>query len=186
MVPRLARACALDRPAEARRLISPAISAVSQAQHQLQRGGGRRARHVARHAHPGQRDQGQGKGQLHCALLGNLLGAANSALIPQKLVEGGVDRSAAVSQFGVVCGMTMPMLSLPVVFLGAINLVMVTVRWRPTPFREEASTEVPQLMAMTQARGIDGLGTLAFALVLYLAALQAQGVRALEVLRLDW
>ena len=59
------------------------------------------------------------------ALLGNLLGAANSALIPQKLVEGGVDRSAAVSQFGVVCGMTMPMLSLPIVFLGALNLVMV-------------------------------------------------------------
>jgi stage V sporulation protein B len=59
------------------------------------------------------------------ALLGNLLGAANSALIPQKLVEGGLDRSAAVSQFGVVCGMTMPMLSLPIVFLGALNLVMV-------------------------------------------------------------
>ena len=59
------------------------------------------------------------------ALLGNLLAAANSALIPQKLVEGGVDRSAAVSQFGVVCGMTMPMLSLPIVFLGALNLVMV-------------------------------------------------------------
>ena len=59
------------------------------------------------------------------ALLGNLLGAANSALIPQKLVEGGVDRSAAVSQFGVVCGMTMPMLSLPIVFLGALNLVLV-------------------------------------------------------------
>ena len=30
-----------------------------------------------------------------------------------------------------------------------------------------------------------GLGTLAFALILYLAALQAQGVRAREVLRLD-
>ena len=59
------------------------------------------------------------------ALLGNLLAAANSALIPQKLVEGGADRSAAVSQFGVVCGMTMPMLSLPIVFLGALNLVMV-------------------------------------------------------------
>ncbi len=58
------------------------------------------------------------------ALLGNLLSAANSALVPQKLVEGGVDRSAAVSQFGVVCGMTMPMLSLPIVFLGALNLVM--------------------------------------------------------------
>ncbi|WP_243149392.1 oligosaccharide flippase family protein, partial [Colidextribacter sp. OB.20] len=59
------------------------------------------------------------------ALLGNLMGAANSALIPQKLVEGGLDRSAAVSQFGVVCGMTMPMLSLPIVFLGALNLVLV-------------------------------------------------------------
>ena len=58
------------------------------------------------------------------ALLGNLLNAANSALIPQKLVEGGADRSAAVSQFGVVCGMTMPMLSLPIVFLGALNLVL--------------------------------------------------------------
>lgn len=59
------------------------------------------------------------------SLLGNLMGAANSALIPQKLVEGGIDRSAAMSQFGVVCGMTMPMLSLPIVFLGALNLVLV-------------------------------------------------------------
>ena len=31
-----------------------------------------------------------------------------------------------------------------------------------------------------------GLATLVFALILYLAALQAQGVRAREVLRLDW
>ncbi|MCI8304881.1 MAG: oligosaccharide flippase family protein [Lawsonibacter sp.] len=59
------------------------------------------------------------------SLLGNLMGAANSTLIPQKLVEGGVERSAAMSQFGVVCGMTMPMLSLPIVFLGALNLVLV-------------------------------------------------------------
>ena len=56
------------------------------------------------------------------SLLGNLLAAANNTLIPQKLVEGGADRSAAISQFGVVCGMTMPMLSLPIVFLGALNL----------------------------------------------------------------
>ena len=58
------------------------------------------------------------------ALLGNLLGAANAALIPQELVAGGADRSDAIAQFGVVCGMTMPMLSLPIVFLGAINLVL--------------------------------------------------------------
>ena len=59
------------------------------------------------------------------ALLGNLMGAANSALIPQKLVEGGAERSDAIAQFGVVCGMTLPMLALPTVFLGAMNLVLV-------------------------------------------------------------
>ena len=59
------------------------------------------------------------------ALLGNLMGAANATLIPQKLVEGGVERTAAISQFGVVCGMTLPMLALPTVFLGALNLVLV-------------------------------------------------------------
>jgi len=58
------------------------------------------------------------------ALLGNLLGAVNTTLIPQKLVEGGMGRAQAVSQFGVLCGMTMPMLALPTVFLGAVNLVL--------------------------------------------------------------
>lgn len=59
------------------------------------------------------------------ALLGNLLGAANAALIPQKLVEGGMAREAAMAQFGVICGMTLPMLALPTVFLGPLNLVLV-------------------------------------------------------------
>ena len=58
------------------------------------------------------------------ALLGNLMGAANAALIPQKLVEGGLDRSQALAEFGVVCGMTMPMLAVPTVFLGAISLTL--------------------------------------------------------------
>lgn len=59
------------------------------------------------------------------ALLGNVMGAANSTLIPQKLVEGGIARSEAIAQLGVVCGMTMPMLALPTVFLGPLNLVLV-------------------------------------------------------------
>lgn len=59
------------------------------------------------------------------ALLGNWMGAANSALIPQKLVEGGVERGEAVARLGVVCGMTLPMLALPTVFLGAMNLILV-------------------------------------------------------------
>lgn len=59
------------------------------------------------------------------AVLSNLMASANAALIPQKLVEGGLERAAAVSQFGIVCGMTMPMLTLPTVFLGALNLILV-------------------------------------------------------------
>lgn len=59
------------------------------------------------------------------ALLGNLLGAANSALVPRKLVEGGMARGDAVAKLGVVCGMTLPMLALPTVFLGPLSLVLV-------------------------------------------------------------
>lgn len=59
------------------------------------------------------------------ALLGNLMSAVNAALIPQRLVAAGLDRAEAMSAFGVLCGMTLPMLSLPTVFLGAINLILV-------------------------------------------------------------
>ena len=59
------------------------------------------------------------------ALLGNLMGAVNAALIPQRLVAGGMELERAMSDFGVLCGMTMSMLSLPTVFLGALNLIMV-------------------------------------------------------------
>lgn len=58
------------------------------------------------------------------ALLCNLLGAANSALIPRQLIRGGLERGEAMSQLGVVCGMTAPMLALPTVYLGAVNLLL--------------------------------------------------------------
>lgn len=59
------------------------------------------------------------------SLLGTLLGAANSVLIPARLVAGGADASAAMASFGVICGMTLPMLALPTGFVGALCLVMV-------------------------------------------------------------
>jgi len=59
------------------------------------------------------------------ALLGNLMGAVNAALIPQKLMAAGLERTDAISQLGVVCGMTMPMLALPTVFLGPMNLILI-------------------------------------------------------------
>lgn len=59
------------------------------------------------------------------SLLGTILGSANAVLIPAKLVEGGMDPSAAISAFGVLCGMTVPLLNLPTGFIGALCLVLV-------------------------------------------------------------
>ena len=58
------------------------------------------------------------------ALLGNLMGSACAVLIPQKLVEGGMEVSQAVSAFGVMFGMSLPMLGLPTAFISALGLVL--------------------------------------------------------------
>lgn len=59
------------------------------------------------------------------SLLGNLMNSANSVLIPARLVAAGTEVSRAMSSFGVVCGMTLPMLTLPTAFLGAMGLLLV-------------------------------------------------------------
>ncbi len=58
------------------------------------------------------------------ALLGNLIGSANAVLVPRLLVQGGMELSEAMSRFGVMFGMTIPMLVLPTAFLGALSLVL--------------------------------------------------------------
>lgn len=59
------------------------------------------------------------------SLLGTLLASANSVLIPARLVVGGMEPSQAMSSFGILCGMTMPLLALPTGFIGALCLVLV-------------------------------------------------------------
>ncbi|WP_253290865.1 polysaccharide biosynthesis C-terminal domain-containing protein [Pseudoflavonifractor sp. MSJ-37] len=59
------------------------------------------------------------------SLLGNLMGSANAVLIPQRLVAAGADVSQAMRDFGVLCGMTVPMLLMPTAFIGAMGLVLV-------------------------------------------------------------
>ena len=75
------------------------------------------------------------------SLLGNLMGAANSALIPRKLVEAGMERGEAVAELGIVCGMTLPMLGLPTVFLGALNLVMIPRLARSVALKQSARVQ---------------------------------------------
>lgn len=59
------------------------------------------------------------------SLLGTVLGSANAVLIPNRLVSGGMEAGQAMSEFGVLCGMTMPLLALPTGFVGALCLTMV-------------------------------------------------------------
>lgn len=58
------------------------------------------------------------------SLLGNLMASANAVLIPQRLVAAGAEVSRAMEEFGVLCGMTLPMLCLPTAFIGALGLVL--------------------------------------------------------------
>ena len=58
------------------------------------------------------------------SLLGTALGSLNAVLIPAKLVEGGTSPEAAIASFGVLCGMTMPLISLPTGLVGALCLML--------------------------------------------------------------
>ncbi len=59
------------------------------------------------------------------SLLGTLLSAANAVLLPALLIRGGAEPSAALSEFGTLWGMTLPMLSLPTGLIGALCLMLV-------------------------------------------------------------
>ena len=58
------------------------------------------------------------------ALLGNLMGAWTAVLIPRQLVKAGANVSAAMSAFGVLQGMTLPLLTLPTAVISAMGLIL--------------------------------------------------------------
>ncbi|MDR0381614.1 MAG: oligosaccharide flippase family protein [Oscillospiraceae bacterium] len=58
-------------------------------------------------------------------LLSNLIGAAGSVMIPARLMASGLTADEALSSYGVVVGMTMPLLSLPLAFAVGLALVMI-------------------------------------------------------------
>jgi len=59
------------------------------------------------------------------ATVNNLLTSFNSILIPQRLRVAGMSAKAATEAFGVMFGMTMPLLSCPIAFMAALTSVMV-------------------------------------------------------------
>lgn len=85
------------------------------------------------------------------SLLGNLMGSVCAILIPQKLVEGGMDVSAAISAFGVMFGMTIPLLTLPTAFIAALGLILVPKLAESTALkrREEVQRRISKAMLGT-------------------------------------
>lgn len=59
------------------------------------------------------------------AIFNNLLSAANSVLIPKRLISYGLTPDAALSEFGVLFGMTMPVVCLPFGLIGALVTVSI-------------------------------------------------------------
>lgn len=75
------------------------------------------------------------------ALLGNLMGSACAVLIPQRLVAGGMEVSEAMSSFGVLCGMTLPLLNMPTALIGAMCLIMVPKMAESAALRDNRSIQ---------------------------------------------
>lgn len=57
-------------------------------------------------------------------LVNNLLGAANTVLIPQRLVVSGLSQQNALEDLGILFGMVIPLLMLPGVFIGSLSTIM--------------------------------------------------------------
>lgn len=57
-------------------------------------------------------------------LLNNFLSSATTVLIPNRLIAAGVSAQEAMSSFGVMVGMTMPLLMLPTAFIHPLNTVL--------------------------------------------------------------
>ncbi len=58
-------------------------------------------------------------------LSGALMDSVNSSIIPKRLVASGVAPTDALEDFGRLFGMSMPLISLPTVFIGALCLIIV-------------------------------------------------------------
>ena len=58
------------------------------------------------------------------ALAGNLLSAANTVLVPQRLMASGMPQQQAVGALGVALGMALPLFFLPMAFMGPLVMVM--------------------------------------------------------------
>ena len=58
------------------------------------------------------------------SVLGSLMTSANAVLIPRRLILSGIPVEQAMESFGILFGMTIPMMLLPGAFIGALSLTL--------------------------------------------------------------
>lgn len=58
-------------------------------------------------------------------VLNNIIASLTTMMIPQRLIHSGIDADSAMASFGVMFGMTFPLLMLPMAFLGPLMTVLI-------------------------------------------------------------
>lgn len=59
------------------------------------------------------------------ALLNNIIAGANAVILPRRLIGAGMEKAEALSEFGILTGMTIPFLMMPAALIFPITSVMV-------------------------------------------------------------
>ncbi|MDR2670294.1 MAG: oligosaccharide flippase family protein [Oscillospiraceae bacterium] len=99
------------------------------------------------------------------SLLSNCIGAAGSVMVPARLMAAGLTADEALSSYGVVVGMTMPLLSLPLAFAVGLSLVMIPRLSEDLALRRFASIRrrVTRTLALATAALLPSMALLALA-----------------------
>ncbi len=87
------------------------------------------------------------------AVLNSLLGSASSVILPQRLMQAGLTRTQALSELGIISGMAMPLLVLPIALISSVCTVIM-----PEISRSRARGDQVRIDALTRkAIGLTGL-----------------------------
>ncbi len=90
-------------------------------------------------------------------LLNNLLSSATTVVLPRRLMLSGLDQTQALRDFGVMTGMTMPLLMMPAAFIVPLTSVLVP------KLAEACALGRQEDMRRKAAKGIHATGIIAFA-----------------------
>ena len=106
-------------------------------------------------------------------LCNNLLAAANAVLIPQRLMAYGMNHTDAISSYGVLFGMTLPLLALPFALLIPLAIVIVP------KLSESCATSRADDVRRKAGKALHTTGLLAFPALAFLLPLGASAGRLL-------